>query len=218
MKFTILTIFPNSFSYINESILAKSQEKWLIQVEIVNIRDFSNDNHKKVDEVPFWWWQWMLMTCQPLFDAVNNVKQKSKYKKKHVIFVSPWWKTFTQSMAKKYSLLKDIHIIIICWRYEWIDQRVIDELVDEQVSIWNYVLSWWELASMILIDAISRLIPWVLWKEESHEEESFSKKLWWKKEFPHYTRPQNFKWITVPEVLLSGNHKEIEKWKFSKLK
>ena len=206
MKFTILTIFPDSFSYLNQSILKKAQERRLIEIEIVDIRNFSKDKHKKVDDIPFWWWQWMVMTCQPIFDAIENVKNKSSYKNNLVIFMSPWWKELNQEKVIKYSLLKDYEFIIICWRYEWIDQRIIESLVDQEISIWNYILSWWELPAMIFIDSISRLISWVIWNKKSYQEESFSEKFWGKKEFPHYTRPKNFCNLKVPDVLISWNH------------
>lgn len=218
MRFTILTIFPEAFSYLWQSILAKAQDKWIIEIGIIDIRMFSKNKHKKVDDIPYWWWQWMIMTCQPIFDAVKDVKSKSKYTKQYVIFVSPWPNVFTQEKAYEFSKMKDTEIIIICWRYEWIDQRVIEKLVDEELSVWYYILSWWELPAMLVVDAISRLIDWVLWKEESHMEESFSKKLEWKKEFPYYTRPQEYKGIKVPEVLISWDHKKIEKWKMKMLK
>ena len=120
--------------------------------------------------------------------------------------MSPWWKELNQEKVIKYSLLKDYEFIIICWRYEWIDQRIIESLVDQEISIWNYILSWWELPAMIFIDSISRLISWVIWNKKSYQEESFSEKFWGKKEFPHYTRPKNFCNLKVPDVLISWNH------------
>lgn len=218
MKFTILTIFPEAFSYLNQSIIWKAQEKNLIEIEIIDIREFSKDKHKKVDDAPYWWEQWMVMTCQPIFDAIEHIKEKSKYKNIYTIFVSPRWENLKQEKLKKLSEKENHEIIILCWRYEWIDQRVIDTLVDEEICIWEYILTWGEIPAMILVDWISRLIPWVIWKEESHLEESFSKALDWKKEFPYYTRPENFRWMKVPEVLLSGHHKNIEKWKKENLK
>lgn len=218
MKFTILTIFPSSFSYFNESILKKAQSKWLIEIEIVDIRLFSKNKHKKIDDIVYWWWQWMLLACQPIFDAIKKIKETSKYKKIYVVFVTPWWELFDQKMALKLSKQNTTEFIIICWRYEWIDQRIIDNLVDLELSVWNYVLSWWELPAMIIIDAISRLIPWVIWNKESHEEETFSDKLFWKKEFPQYTKPRNFMWLKVPEILVSWDHKKIAEWKRQNLK
>ncbi len=213
MRFTILTIFPEAFSYLDQSILGKAQEKWLIDIKVVDIRKYSNDKHKKVDNIPYGWGQWMVMTCQPIFDAIEDIKSRSKQNKHYVIFVSPWSNNFSQNKAYKFSEMKDTEIIIICWRYEWIDQRIIDELVDEEISVWPYILSWWELPAMLIVDSVARLIDWVIWKEESHMEETYSAKLDWKKEFPYYTRPQDFKWLTVPEVLLWWDHKKIEQWK-----
>lgn len=218
IKFTILTIFPKAFSYLEESILAKAQSKNIINIEIVDIRNFTNDKHNKVDDIPYWWGQWMVLKCQPFFDAIDCIKKKSKYKKQYVINLSPRGKKFTQKKAEKLSNLKDTEIILLCWRYEWIDQRVIDVFVDDEISIWNFIVTWWELPAMLFIDAVSRLIPWVIWKEESYKEESFSQALWWKKEFPYYTRPEDFRWYKVPKVLISWNHKEIQKWKKENLK
>lgn len=213
MKFTILTIFPESFSYFYESILYRAQKKWIIEIEIINVRDFSIEKNKKVDDIPYWWNHWMVLSCQPFFDAIDYVKKKSKYKKQYIINVSPRWKLFSQKKSENLSKLKDTEIIFLCWRYEWIDQRVIDVFVDCEISIWKFILTWWELPVMIIIDSIARLIPWVIGKEESHKEESFSKEFWGKKEFPYYTRPENFRWYSVPKVLVSWNHKEIEKWR-----
>lgn len=218
MKFTILTLFPDSFSYFWESIIKKAIEREKIEIEILNIRDFSSSKHKTVDDIPYWWWQWMVLMCQPIFDAIYYIKQNSNHKKFFVVFPTPRWKKLTQKKIEKFSKKQDFHFIIICWRYEWIDQRIVEKLVDEEISIWDYILTWWEIPAMILVDSIARLIDWVLWKNISHEEESFSKKLLWKKEFPYYTRPENFRDLKVPEILLSWNHKEIEKWKIKNLK
>ena len=205
------------FSYLSQSIIKRAQEEWFVEVDIIDVRNYSKDKHKKVDDIPYGWWQGMVMTCQPLFDAIEDVKKNSEFDNCFVINVSPRWEDLRQDTLYKLSKIKDTEIIIICWRYEWIDQRVIDKLVDREISIWNYVLTWWEIPAMILIDWISRLIPWVISKEESHQEESFSDILGWKKEFPYYTRPENFRWEKVPEVLLSWNHKNINAWKKSNL-
>lgn len=213
MRFDILTIFPQIFdSYLKESIIKRAIQKTLIKIVIHDIRKFSKDKHRKVDDVPFGGGAGMVMTPQPLYDAIKHVK---KLNKGLVIYLTPQGKTFTQIQAEK---LADKGLILICGRYEGIDQRICDTLIDLEISIGNYVLTGGELPAMVLIDSISRLIPGVLGKEASHLEDSFSKALNRKKEYPHYTRPYNFKGLKVPEVLLSGHHKEIEKWRRSKLK
>jgi len=215
MRFDILTIFPNAFkSYLNESIIKRGQEKGLIEIHIHNIRDYSKDKHKKVDDTPFGGGAGMLMTPQPLFDSINNIK---KHNKGPVIFFTPQGKRLTQSKVEKFSK-KHNEYILLCGHYEGIDQRIRDMLVDKEISIGNFVLTGGELGAMVFIDAISRLIPQVLGKENSHKQDSFSKEFGRKKEHPHYTRPAKFKGQNVPPVLLSGNHKEIEKWRKNNLK
>lgn len=214
MRFDIITIFPEIFaSYFQESILSRAQEKGLIEIHTHNLRDYTDDKHKKVDDIPFGGGAGMVMTPQPLFDCIEAVK---KLNKGPVIFLTPQGKTWTQSKAEKFAANSDI--ILLCGRYEGIDQRVRDQLVDQEISIGNFVLTGGELPAMVLIDSITRLIPDVLGKEESHLEDSFSKKLGRKKEYPHYTRPANFRGHKVPDVLLSGHHKKIEKWRQDNLK
>lgn len=215
MRFDILTIFPQMFdSYLKESIIKRAQKNKIIKIYIHDIRKFSKDKHKKVDDPPFGGGAGMVMTPQPLYDALKHIKKSNKGP---VIYMTPQGKTLTQIKAEKIAE-KFQNLILVCGRYEGIDQRIRDLLIDEEISIGNYVLTGGELPAMVLIDTISRLIPGVLGKEESHMEDSFSKKLKRKREYPHYTRPAKFKGIQVPEVLLSGNHKEIEKWRNSKLK
>jgi tRNA (guanine37-N1)-methyltransferase len=214
MRFDILTIFPEIFtSYFQESIIKKAQEKDLIQICIHNIRKFSKDKHQKVDDIPYGGGAGMLMTPQPLFDCVEHVRKENHGP---LIFLTPHGKTFTQSKAEKLSKLNSC--ILLCGRYEGIDQRVRDQIVDMEISIGRFVLTGGELPAMILVDAISRLIPEVLGDQNSHEEDSFSKKLNRKIEYPHYTRPAEFRGMKVPEVLLNGNHAEINKWRKEKLK
>lgn len=220
MRFDILTIFPQIFdSYLKESIIKRAIQKKLIKIVIHDIRKFSLDKHKKVDDVPFGGGAGMVMTPQPLDDAIKHIKKLNKGK---VVYLTPQGKTFTQIQAEKFAEAtkksSKSGLILICGRYEGIDQRIRDTLVDLEISIGNYVLTGGELPAMVLVDSISRLIPGVLGKEASHLEDSFSKALNRKKEYPHYTRPYNFKGLKVPEVLLSGHHKEIEKWRRSKLK
>lgn len=214
MRFDILTIFPNIFdSYLNTSILHRAREKKLIEIHIHDIRNFSKDKHKKVDNLPFGGGAGMVMTPQPLFDCIKHVKKSNKGP---VIYFSPRGKVLNQQKVETLGK-KHKEMILVCGHYEGIDQRVIDNLVDEEISVGKYVLTGGELPAMTLIDSLSRLIPGVLGRAESHEEESFSKALKRKKEYPHYTRPAVFRKMKVPDVLTSGNHKEIAKWRNDRL-
>lgn len=214
MRFDILTIFPNIFdSYLNTSILKRAQQKKLIKIHIHDIRKFSKDKHHKVDDLPFGGGAGMVMAPQPLYDCIKHIKKKNKGP---VIYFSPQGKVLNQKTVETYGK-KHKEIILLCGHYEGIDQRIIDSLVDEQISVGKYILTGGELPAMTLIDSISRLIPGVLGRAESHQEDSFSKALKRKKEYPHYTRPAIFKGMQVPEVLTSGNHKEIDKWRKNKL-
>ncbi|MBI5754550.1 tRNA (guanosine(37)-N1)-methyltransferase TrmD [Candidatus Peregrinibacteria bacterium] len=213
MRFDILTIFPNIFdSYISTSILRRAQQKKLIKIVAHDIRKFSKDKHHKVDALPFGGGAGMVMTPQPLYEAIKRVKRLNKGP---VIYLTPRGKTFNQIKAEK--LIKKKGLILICGHYEGIDQRIIDTLVDEEISVGDYVLTGGELPALIIVDAVSRLLPNVLHSPDSHKEESFSKALDRKKEYPHYTRPAEFRGMKVPKVLMSGNHKEIDKWRKSKL-
>lgn len=215
MRFDILTIFPEIFnSYFNESIIKRAQEEKIIEIYVHDIRKFSKDKNKRVDDMPFGGGAGMLMTPQPLHDAITYVKTLNNGP---VIYMTPQGKTFTQARAERF-VKKNQNLIILCGRYEGIDQRIRDSLIDHEISIGNYVLTGGELAATILVDSISRLIPGVLGKQESHLEDSFSKSLNRKKEYPHYTRPAEFKGMEVPNVLLSGHHKNIEKWRKKNLK
>ncbi|MBI4975770.1 tRNA (guanosine(37)-N1)-methyltransferase TrmD [Candidatus Peregrinibacteria bacterium] len=215
MRFDILTIFPEIFSsYLKESIIKRALKKGLIDIHIHDIRKFSKDKHRKVDDIPFGGGAGMVMTPQPLFDTIKHVKKANKG---HVIYLTPQGKTFTQIKAENISK-KHKEIILICGRYEGIDYRVREALVDEEISIGKFVLTGGELPAMIIIDAVSRLIPNVLGKEKSHLEDSFSKAFKRKKEYPSYTRPAIFKNMKVPEILTSGNHKKIEEWRKKHLK
>lgn len=214
MKFDILTIFPEIFqSYFGESIIKRALQAKLIEIYVHDIRPYSKDKHKKVDDIPFGGGAGMVMTPQPLADCLEEIKKTNKGP---VIYLSPQGRRLTQSKAEK--LAKTSEMILICGRYEGIDQRIIDLYVDQEISIGDFVLTGGELPAMIIIDAVSRLIPGVLGKDSSHEHDSFSKAFKRKKEYPHYTRPAEFKGLTVPEVLLSGHHKKIEKWRDQNLK
>jgi len=216
MDFHILTIFPEMFKgFLNESILKKAQGKGVIKIHLHDIRDHSKDKHRKVDDTPYGGGAGMVFTPQPLFDCIEAVKQKAP--KAPVIYLTPKGQRLTQTKVERLNK-KFTQIILLCGHYEGIDQRVIDALVDREISIGDYVLSGGELAAMVMVDAVSRLVPGAIGKEASHEEETFSKKLNRKKEYPHYTKPENFRGMKVPEVLLSGHHAEIEKWRRRHLK
>ena len=205
MKIDILTLFPECFDYLNSSLIKKAQEKGLVEINIINIRDFSTNKHKTVDDYPFSGGQGMLMMCQPLYDAISSVKTDDSY----VIYFSPKGKTLKQDYVKQLYQTHN-HLILVCGHYEGIDERIIELCVDEQISIGDYVLTGGELPAMVLTDAVLRYIPEVLGNENSAVDESFNNNLL---EYPQYTRPAEFMGLKVPEVLLSGNHKEIEKWK-----
>jgi len=211
MQFHILTIFPEMFQgFLNESILKKAQGNGHIKIELHNIRDYSKDKHKKVDDTPYGGGAGMVFTPQPLFDCIEDVKKLAP--DAPVIYLSPRGRILSQFKAERLNTKFDQYILI-CGHYEGIDQRVIDELVDFELSIGKYVLSGGEIPAMVFVDVMSRLVPGVLGNDESHQEESFSKKLDRKKEYPHYTKPYDFRGIKVPDVLLSGHHAEIEKWR-----
>ncbi len=210
MIIKILTLFPQMVrGPLNESILKNAQERGKIDLEYINIRDFSKDKHKKVDDYPYGGGPGMVMTAQPIFDCYNETVDNMNLKARpRTIYCSPKGKTFTQELA--YKLSREEHLVFICGHYEGVDQRVIDKLVTDEISIGDYVLTGGELAAAVMVDAIARLIPGVLGQKESHKEESFSSGFL---EYPHYTRPQEFRGLKVPRILLSGNHEEIAKWR-----
>ena len=203
MRFDVLTLFPNMFDILNESILGRAQEKNLININVVNIRDFSKDKHNKVDDTPYGGGAGMVMRADVVYDCYNSVKTDNS----KVIYLSPQGKTLNQDKVKELS--KEKHLILLCGHYEGIDQRVIDEIVDEEISIGDYVLTGGELPAMVLIDSVSRYVEGVL-NKESIQEESFTDDLL---EYPQYTRPEVFRGKKVPEVLLTGHHQNIEKWR-----
>lgn len=206
MKFDVLTLFPEMFSSLEQSIIGRAVENEKISVNLINIRDFSTDKHKKVDDTPYGGGAGMVMMPDVVDRAYNSIKDK----KAKVIYMSPQGKTLDQKKVEELS--KEEHLVILCGHYEGIDQRVIDKIVDEEISIGDYVLTGGELPAMVLIDSVSRYVEGVL-KEESIKEESFSEGLL---EYPQYTRPENFEGVKVPEILLSGNHQEIAKWRKEK--
>ncbi|UCE72786.1 MAG: tRNA (guanosine(37)-N1)-methyltransferase TrmD [Nitrospiraceae bacterium] len=207
MKCDVLTLFPDILSvYLNESILKRAQEKKLLQVRLVNIRDFTSDAHRTVDDAPFGGGAGMVFKPEPVYRAMDSLKEDGETRK--VILLSPQGRPFNQKMAEAYSG-ETARLVFLCGRYEGIDERV-RNLVDEEVSVGDYVLTGGELGALIIIDAVTRLIPGALGDERSIEEESFS---WGLLDYPHYTRPREFRGMKVPEVLLSGNHREIETWR-----
>lgn len=206
MKFDVLTLFPEMFEAIKQSIIGKAIEKNIIDINLVNIRDFSKDKHNKVDDTPYGGGAGMVIRPDVVYDAYNSVKSEDA----KVIYLSPQGKVLNQNKVKELS--KEKHLILLCGHYEGIDQRVIDEIVDEEISIGDYVLTGGELPSMVLIDSISRYVEGVL-NKESIIEESFSENLL---EYPQYTRPEIFLEKKIPEVLLSGHHENIRKWRKEK--
>ena len=204
MKIDILTLFPDSFTPLKESIIGRAVNNGKIEINVINIRDFSKDKHKKCDDEIFGGGNGMLMTPQPLADCIESVLDEGA----KVIYMSPKGEKFSQNLAKE--LVKNEHLIFICGHYEGIDQRIIDKYVDREISIGDYVLTGGELPAMVVVDTVARLLPDVLGNKNSAVDESFENGLL---EYPQYTRPADFRGLKVPEVLLSGNHAEIAKWR-----
>lgn len=216
MKIHIITIFPESFeSYFSSSILKRAIENEKITIYFYKLNDFSIDNFKRVDWKAYGM-HWQVLSPEPLSKAIEFIFSKIETKVP-VIYMSPSWDLLNQEKLENYYEKLWEEFIIICWHYEWIDQRIIDLYVDYTISIWEYVLTSWELAACVFVDSLSRNISWVLWNNLSLEEESFSKKFDRQKEYPVYTRPEVFMWKKVPDILLSGNHKKIEEWKLKNL-
>ncbi len=203
MKFNVLTLFPEMFDPIKQSVIGKALEKNIVEINLINIRDFSKDKHKKVDDTPYGGGAGMVIRPDVVYDAYKSIKDSNA----KVIYLSPQGTTLNQKMVEELS--KEESLILLCGHYEGIDQRVIDKIVDKEISIGNYVLTGGEIPAMVLIDAVSRYIPEVL-SEESTKEESFSNGLL---EYPQYTRPEVFEGEKVPEVLISGHHENIDKWR-----
>jgi len=219
MKIHIITIFPESFeSYFSNSIIARAKEKWLFEVELYKLNDFSDKKFKHVDNKAYWM-HGQVISPEPLSKNIEYIFERL-WKKIPVIYMTPSGELLNQEKVEKlyYKFNKKWEFIIICGHYEWIDNRIIDLYVTHQISIWEYVLSNWEIAAQVFIDSLLRHIPWVLGNVKSLEEDSFSHKLCRQKEYPVYTRPEEFMGLNVPKILLSWNHKEIEKWKIKNLK
>ncbi len=207
MKFHILTLFPAMFQGpLTESILRRGVESGAIGVELHNIRDYTLDRHRTVDDAPYGGGAGMVMKVEPLAACIEAVKAQAP--RARVILTSPRGEPFTQAVARE--LAAEERLIILCGRYEGIDERVLELYVDREISIGDYVLTGGELAAMVVVDAVSRLVPGVLGSEESALDESFSDGLL---EYPQYTRPPEFRGLAVPPVLLSGNHREIDRWR-----
>ncbi len=208
MNFHVLTLFPEMFSgVLHESMLGRAEEKGILNFNLINIRDYSGNKHNRVDDAPYGGGRGMVMQPQPVFDAYMSVREKTE-EKPHVIYMSPKGKVFSQEKAIELS--KKENVVIICGHYEGIDQRVLDEIVDEEISVGDYVLTGGEIPAMAVIDSVSRMIEGVLPDEESFTEESHFDGLL---EYPHYTRPPVFHGMSVPEVLTSGDHAKIAKWR-----
>ena len=204
MKIDILTLFPEMFSALGESILGRAQKAGKIEINVVNIRDFTEDKHLKCDDYPFGGGAGMVMMPQPIGSAIEAVDPDHRA---HRIYISPRGRVFTQKRAVELSELGDL--LILCGHYEGVDQRVIDLYIDEELSVGDYVLTGGELPAMVVCDCVARYVEGVI-SGESLKDESFSAGLL---EYPQYTRPAVYKGLSVPEVLLSGNHEKVEKWR-----
>ncbi len=211
MRIDVLTIFPNMFdAVLGESIVKRAKEKRVVEINIIDLRLFSKDKHKKVDDKPFGGGPGMVMNAEPFFEAVNYIRKKTKDRrlKTKTILLSPKGKKFDQALALKLS--KYEHMVLLCGHYEGIDERVAEGLADAEISIGDFVLTGGELPAMVIIDSIVRLLPGALGDENSSKDESFSEDLL---EYPHYTRPADYNGMKVPDVLLSGDHEKIKEWR-----
>lgn len=203
MKFNVLTLFPEMFETVKQSIIGKAIEKGIVEINLINIRDFSKNKHKKVDDTPYGGGAGMVMRPDVVYDAYKSIEDKET----KVIYLSPQGKKLDQKKVEELSQEKSL--TLLCGHYEGIDQRVLDKIVDEEISIGDYVLTGGEIPAMVLIDSVCRYIPEVISKE-SIMEESFSEGML---EYPQYTRPEIFEGEKVPEVLISGHHENINKWR-----
>lgn len=210
MNFHILTLFPDMILQgLSTSIIGRACKAGQVMIEAVNIRDFTQNKHKKVDDYPYGGGAGMLMQAQPVYDAYLSVLEKIRTKQRpRVIYLTPQGQVFRQTMARE--MAKEQDIILLCGHYEGIDERVLEEIVTDYVSIGDYVLTGGELPAMVMIDAVSRMVPGVLSNEESAQFESFQDNLL---EYPQYSRPETWRGKSVPQVLLSGHHANIEKWR-----
>ena len=208
MKINIMTLFPDMCeSVLSESIIGRAREKGCVDIECINIRDYTKDKHNRVDDTPYGGGMGMLMQTEPIEDCYKAICEKSN-NKNHLIYMSPCGKVLTQEKVKELAKLDEI--TLLCGHYEGVDQRVIDTLVDEQISVGDYVLTGGELPALIVADAVSRMLPGVLPNDEAKELESHYDGLL---EYPQYTRPYDWNGLKVPDILLSGHHENIDKWK-----
>ena len=208
IRFDVLTLFPDMFrAVLGDSIINRAVENGIIELNFIDIKDYTKNKHKKVDDYPYSGGGGMLMAAQPVYDAYQSIIKDLDYKP-HTIYMSPQGKVFNQKKAIELS--SHSHIVLLCGHYEGIDQRVLDMIVDEEISIGDFVLTGGELPAMTVIDAVSRMIPGVLASESAYENESHYSGLL---EYPQYTRPEEFMGVKIPEVLISGHHAKIEEWK-----
>src|SRR5438876_3070292 len=209
MRIDILTLFPEACrAPLSESMMKRAQESGALDLQIHNLRDWTTDKHHVVDDAPFGGGQGMVMKPEPIFAAVEDLKSKIQNVKSKIILMSPAGRQFDQQMATEFS--KEAHLLVICGHYEGVDHRVIEHLVDAEISIGDYVLTNGAIAAVVLVDAVVRLLPGVLGHEQSAADDSFSAGLL---EAPQYTRPAEFRGWKVPDVLLSGNHADIASWR-----
>ena len=208
MKINIMTLFPEMCeSVLSESIIGRAREKGLVEINCINIRDYTKDKHRRVDDAPYGGGMGMLMQTQPIADCYKAICEKSN-NKNHLIYMSPCGKVLTQERVKELAKIEEI--TILCGHYEGVDQRIIDSLVDEQISIGDYVLTGGELPALVLADSISRMLKGVLPNDEAKELESHYNGLL---EYPQYTRPYEWNGMKVPDVLMSGHHENVDKWR-----
>ncbi|ASI35763.1 MULTISPECIES: tRNA (guanosine(37)-N1)-methyltransferase TrmD [unclassified Exiguobacterium] len=204
MNIKVLTLFPDMFTALDHSIVGRAQEDARIHLEYINFRDYSTNRHGRVDDSPYGGGAGMLLTPQPVFDAVAALPKANR----RIVAMTPTGQRFDQAVAEEWA--QESELVFLCGHYEGFDQRIHDELVTDEVSLGDFVLTGGELAAMTMIDAVVRLLPDVLGKSASHEDDSFSTGLL---EYPHYTRPADYNGSRVPDVLLSGNHAKIEQWR-----
>lgn len=209
MRFDVLTLFPDMVrGVLSESIIGRAQSGGLIEVKCHNIRDFTMDKHRKTDDTPYGGGVGMVMSCQPIYDCYESVKKELPSGKTRVIYMSPKGRIFNHSIAKELSEYDNL--VFLCGHYEGVDQRVLDEIVDEEISIGDYVVTGGEIPACIVIDAVSRLVDGVLASSECYEGESVASGIL---EYPQYTKPREWRGREVPEILLSGDHKKIDRWR-----
>lgn len=209
LSINVLTLFPKMFEGpFGESILKKAQEKGLVNLNVINIRDFATDKHRITDDYPFGGGAGMVLKPEPIFEAFDEVIRTQGKAPSRVVMLCPQGQTFTQALA--HELAQEEDILFICGHYEGFDERIREGLVTDEISIGDYVLTGGELPAMVVIDAVTRLIPGVLGEEESLAEESFAEGLL---EYPHYTRPREYRGMAVPDILLSGDHEMIRQWR-----